>query len=159
MTPKLYNALHSGARGDRKRGSVIVEFALSFPFVIVVLAGMFQFGYAFFAYNSLRNCVHAGARFGSLADFTQGQTAFQTNVKNMTVYGTVNVDGSTRPLVHGLSIDDIIVTSVDTDGVGIPRRITVTVTDYESPSIWRAIRFQNKPRATFTYMGQFISSE
>jgi len=146
---------HRRARGSR-RGSMMVEFALSWPLALVLLAGMFQFGYAFFVYGSLRNAVHAGARFGSVSDYKAGGTTFETRVKNIVVYGSV--DGGDKPVVPGLSVDDIVIEAVEPDGTGIPRRIQVRVSSYDVASVWTPIRFENKPVAAFPYMGQFIAN-
>ncbi len=146
------------AARNRRRGNSIVEFAISLPFLVAVVAGVFQFGYTFFIYNSLRNSVHAGARFASAADYEVGTSSFEDQVKNVVVYGTP-VPGSGAPtLVPGLTASQVAVSSNSVDAVGIPRSITVSIDGYEVPSVWQRIRLEGKPQATFPYMGQFIGN-
>jgi len=49
-------------RRDRSRGQGLVEFALIFPVLVLVLLGVFDFGRAIFAYNTLANAARAGVR-------------------------------------------------------------------------------------------------
>jgi Flp pilus assembly protein TadG len=49
-------------RRDRSRGQGLVEFALIFPVLVLVLFGVFDFGRAIFAYNTLANAARAGVR-------------------------------------------------------------------------------------------------
>ena len=80
------------------RGATIVEFALAFPLLILILGGMFQFGYTFFVYNSLVSQVRSGTRYASIADFDKPNgTTFEQNVKNVVVYGTV-LSGESRAI-------------------------------------------------------------
>ena len=143
---------------NRERGNSIVEFAISLPFLVAVVAGVFQFGYTFFIYNSLRNSVHAGARFASIADFEVGTSSFENQVKDVVVYGTPVPDADSRTLVPGLTTSQVTVSTNSVDAVGIPRTITVSISGYEVPSVWRPTRLEGKPQATFPYMGQFIGN-
>ena len=58
----------------RRAGNTFVEFVLSFFLLFTVWGGIFQFGYAFFTYNSLVNAVHSGARFASLQPYDSAST-------------------------------------------------------------------------------------
>lgn len=49
---------------SRQRGQSLVEFALIFPVLIVILMGVFDLGRVVFAYNSLTNAAREGARLG-----------------------------------------------------------------------------------------------
>jgi hypothetical protein len=144
------------ARFGSKRGNAMVEFAISFPFLILILAGIFQFGYSFFVYNGLKSAVQNGARFGAVTDYEAGSDGFSAKIKNVVVYGTPAPKPDAKAVLPGLSTDSVAVTASEFDGTGIPRLVTVAISSYEVPSIWRSIRFEDKPRATFAYMGQFI---
>jgi len=56
----------------RERGQELVEFALILPLLLLLMVGIFEFGYVVFAYNTLSNAVREGARLGSVqpADVT-----------------------------------------------------------------------------------------
>ncbi|HEY4227552.1 MAG TPA: TadE family protein [Candidatus Limnocylindrales bacterium] len=63
----------SGA-GQRSRGQSLVEFALIFPIIILLIAGFFEIGRAVFAYNVIANAARQGARVATvnqLADVTE----------------------------------------------------------------------------------------
>jgi hypothetical protein len=49
-------------RRKRSRGQALVEFALALPVLLVIFMGLFDFGRAVFAYNSLSNAAREGAR-------------------------------------------------------------------------------------------------
>jgi len=57
----------------RERGQELVEFALILPLLLLLMVGIFEFGYVVFAYNTLSNAVREGARYGSVhpADETE----------------------------------------------------------------------------------------
>ena len=136
----------------------MVEFAVSFPLVVLLLSGMFQIGYTLFVYNSLQKAVNAAARFGSVADYQVGGSDFAADVQNFAVYGTVSPGQSASTLAPGLTTDHIVVQGLTLDGTGIPKEISVSISGYQPPSIWPqfAMTFTNKPSARFDYMGQFI---
>jgi len=48
----------------RERGQELVEFALILPLLLLLIVGIFEFGYIVFAYNTLSNAVREGARLG-----------------------------------------------------------------------------------------------
>jgi hypothetical protein len=50
------------ARRRRARGQALVEFALVIPLLILIFMGLFDFGRAVFAWNSLSNAAREGAR-------------------------------------------------------------------------------------------------
>ncbi len=50
----------------RQRGQELVEFALILPLLLLLMVGIFEFGYVVFAYNTLSNAVREGARLGSV---------------------------------------------------------------------------------------------
>ena len=49
-------------RQDRSRGQALVELALVLPILLLIMMGIFDFGRAVFAYNSLSNAAREGAR-------------------------------------------------------------------------------------------------
>ena len=57
------------ARCPRERGAALVEFALVFPLLFMLIAGMIDFGMVFSNLNSSRQGVREGARQAVVADF------------------------------------------------------------------------------------------
>lgn len=143
-------------RPRRRRGNVMIEFGLAFPLLFVFLSGMYQFGYAFFIYNELQSTVRTGARFASTLDFDAGNggTNFRNQVKNVVVYGTPSAGAA--PLVKGLTPSKVDVTWAS-DAAGIPQTITVSISNYSFYAVFRTFTIPNKPRATFIYLGQYMS--
>ena len=49
-------------RRDERRGQALVEFALIVPIFILLMVGVFDFGRAVYAYNTISNAARQGAR-------------------------------------------------------------------------------------------------
>ena len=63
-----------GSQRRRSTGQSLVEFALVFPIIILLIVGFFEIGRAVFAYNTLANAARQGARVATvnqLADITE----------------------------------------------------------------------------------------
>lgn len=56
---------------DRQRGQALVEFALILPLLVLLLVGVFDFGRAIYAYNTISNAARQGARL-AIVDQTIG---------------------------------------------------------------------------------------
>jgi len=146
-------------RTTRRRsqsGNVILEFGLAFPLLITFMSGMFQFGYAFFVYNQLQSAIRAGARYAALADFDGGSAGgtFTNNVRNVVVYGTPA--GGSIPVLTGLTTANVNVAWA-ADAMGIPQTVTVNITNFTFSVVWTSYQLTNKPRATFIYLGQYLT--
>lgn len=53
-------------RASRSRGQSLVEFALVFPIIILLIAGFFEIGRAVYAYNTIANAARQGARVATV---------------------------------------------------------------------------------------------
>lgn len=65
---------HRGRSAGTTRGQSLVEFALIFPMIILLIAGFFEIGRAVFAFNTIANAARQGARVATvnqLADITE----------------------------------------------------------------------------------------
>ena len=56
--------LQKRRRGER--GAALVEFALAVPLLLVVIAGIVDFGFAFQRYEVITNAAREGARMATL---------------------------------------------------------------------------------------------
>ena len=139
----------------KRRGSTLVEFALSFGLLFSLFAGVFQFGYTYYVYNMLEGAVRGGARYASLRIYDSAtatpSSAYLTAVKNMVVYGSPS--GGDRAVAVGLTPAKVTV-SVAMER-NVPARITVGITNYTIDSVVRTFTLINKPQATFRFMGRF----
>ena len=74
MIGPIRRRVRRGSRPPRSRGQGLVEFALVFPIIILLIAGFFEIGRAVFAYNTIANAARQGARVATvnqLADITE----------------------------------------------------------------------------------------
>ena len=51
-------------------GAELIEFAIVFPLLMVVTAGILDFGFLFQRYEVVTNSAREGARIGTLGDYT-----------------------------------------------------------------------------------------
>ncbi len=142
-------------RQSRERGNAMVEFALSFGLLFSVFSGVFQFGYAFFVYNTLESAVRGGARYASLRVYDSATTAptsqYSAAVSNMVVYG--NPSGGTQPVAPGLTTANVALTV--TMDRNVPVKVTVAITSYTINAVVKSFTLTGKPKATFPFMGRF----
>ncbi|HYH03168.1 MAG TPA: TadE family protein [Bacillota bacterium] len=68
---------------DEEKGSVMVEFALISTVLILLLAGIIQFGLIFNTQLNLENAVREGARFASLPANANNETATETFIRSI----------------------------------------------------------------------------
>jgi len=52
----------------RRRGAHVIEFALTLPAFVALMAAMFDFGWLFFQQAMLDNAIHEGCRAGAVVD-------------------------------------------------------------------------------------------
>jgi len=135
-----------------ERGNALVEFALGFFVLGGLFAGVYQFGYAFYVYNTLLAAVSDAAQMGAKLGYDTGSpNAYLTSVKNMVVYG--DTTAGTKSLIPNLSTANVSV-SVNPDVNGIPTDVTVAVTGYSINALFQSYSLANKPRITTKYYGQ-----
>ena len=91
-------------RSRQGSGQSLVEFALIFPIVIILLIAIFDLGRLVFAYNDITNAARQGAR---TAIINQGGTAAEDRVIQM---GTS----------LGLNAADVDITYIEFDGTACP---------------------------------------
>ncbi len=144
----------SPSRRRRQSGNALVEFALAFGFLFPILAGTFQFGYAFFVYNQLQNAVRQGARFAALKTYDSSSatpsTAFRNSVQNAVVYG--NPAGGEIPVAKSLTSSNVNLTVTFANGV--PAMMTVSIQNYNLDALLRTFTL-NRPSASFSYVGVY----
>jgi Flp pilus assembly protein TadG len=138
-----------------ERGNAMIEFALSFGLLFAVFAGVFQFGYALYVYNSLESAVRAGARYASLRTYDSAtatpSAAFLAAVRNMVVYE--NPAGGAQSVARGLTPENVSLTV--TMDHNVPVMVAVGITNYTISAVVRSFTLTNKPKAAFPYMGRF----
>jgi len=144
-----------------QQGAVLVEFALLLTFLLVLMAGMFEFGRAFWYYEALAKATRDGARsftvYAKASIKTQGMDAAKTVVVNAaTAAGLPNFSASnvTVTCLATNTYSD----STCTDGTA-PGGVRVDITGYTMdiggmmPIVGRAIQTVTlAPSTTMRYM-------
>jgi Flp pilus assembly protein TadG len=142
-------------KNKSERGNALLEFALGWSILWVLFAGIYQFGYSFYVYNSVLTSVANAAELGSKMTYdTANPSQFTTALQNMVVYG--NTTAGTSPIVPGLSTSNVTV-NVNPQGT-LPTDITITINNFTIDAVFARFTFNGKPRATAVYMGQITCS-
>src|SRR5579864_1235861 len=138
-----------------ERGNALLEFALGWSILWALFAGVYQFGYSFYVYNTVLTSVANAAELGSKMTYdTASPATYSTALKNMVVYG--NTTAGTTPIVPGLTTSNVTVT-VNLAGT-IPSDVTITINNYTIDAVFTTFTFNGKPRATAVFMGQVSCS-
>jgi len=138
-----------------ERGNALLEFALGFSLLWALFAGIYQFGYSFYVYNTVLTSVANAAELGSKMTYdTASPSTFTTALQNMVVYG--NTTAGTNSIVPGLSTSNVTV-GVNPEG-NMPTDITITINSFTINALFTNFTFNGKPRATAVYMGQITCS-
>jgi Flp pilus assembly protein TadG len=97
----------------RQRGTMMVEFVIVAPILLLLMLGISEFGHALYQYNTLTKSVRDGARYLA-ANATVGSTSTIlidstdiTRTENLVVYG--NTTGAGAPKVPGLATSNVTV--------------------------------------------------
>jgi Flp pilus assembly protein TadG len=110
-----------------ERGAALVEFALVAPLLLVVLAGIVDFGFLFQRYEVLTNAAREGARLGSLPGYvTCGtpSTAVDQRVRDYVQQGLA----LTAPQVTAAMPSNAVVVTCPTVAITLPGGSTANVT-------------------------------
>jgi Flp pilus assembly protein TadG len=149
-----------GRTRSRERGDALIEFALSFFLIFAVFAGIFQFAYSFYVYNTLVTAVREGARYASIKPYDSTSTTpsnnFLSAVQNMVVYRDANPPNGTAPVVAGLKLNNVAltVTGGPTGGtLNAPTQMTVSITGFTVDAVFGTWNLTGKPNCTFPYTG------
>jgi Flp pilus assembly protein TadG len=142
-------------KNKSERGNALLEFALGWSILWALFAGIYQFGYSFYVYNTVLTSVANAAELGSKMTYdTASPTTYSTALKNMVVYGSTTA--GTTPIVRGLATSNVTVT-VNLAGT-IPSDVTITINNYTIDAVFTTFTFNGKPRATTVFMGQVSCS-
>jgi Flp pilus assembly protein TadG len=108
-------------------GAALVEAAVTFPVLITLGAGVFEFSNAFYAHQEITTGVRDAARYLARAELSlippiatcdAAIAAKAAGAKNLAVYG--NIGGSGYARVQGWTTGMVTVTSTDVANTGTP---------------------------------------
>lgn len=116
-------------RHDRKRGergAALMEFAIAATVFLTSLFGVIEVGRLLWTHNALRDAARRGARYAAIR---KNDTASQTAVKKMVVYGDPNANPATaQPVVAGLTTANVVLEYQNYNGIQLSSRATVSIT-------------------------------
>jgi Flp pilus assembly protein TadG len=101
------------------RGAALVEAAVTFPVLIILGAGVFEFSNAFYAHQEITTGVRDAARYLARAELSNPApttcdaaiAAAAAGAQNLAVYGNISGGGNAR--VQGWTTGMVTVTSTD----------------------------------------------
>lgn len=110
----------------RQRGAALVELAICASVFLTALFGVIEFGRFFWTHNALRDAARRGARYAAVR---RNDTAGQTAVRKMVVYGDPNANPATaKPIVPGLTTANVVLEYQNYNGLQLSSRATVSIT-------------------------------
>lgn len=66
-------------RWKNERGAELIEFALVLPLLLLIMCGIFDFGFLFQRFEVLTNAAREGARMASLPGYTEADVQARVN--------------------------------------------------------------------------------
>jgi Flp pilus assembly protein TadG len=110
--------------GERQRGVAAVEFALVIILLLIIVAGIIEFGRAFWYYNALTKATRDGARFMSVSTANIGDSV--AAAKDLVI------DAANAANVPGFGQSNVEVTCDGTTCANVaPEVVRVEIIDYE----------------------------
>jgi Flp pilus assembly protein TadG len=116
----------SARRFSRRRGAPgqgLVEFALVFPLIILLLMGIFDLGRAIYAYNTVANAARQGARVAAVNQVVSANTQCD---EDRPVEDPLNPDWSIKACAASSAIALGIPTTAVTVSYSVPPGTTLT---------------------------------
>ena len=119
-----------GKRQSRnERGTQMVELAICLPILLVLFAVAGEMGRLYFMNTTLAKSTRLAARYLTTVPLNTNENImlYYANAKNLAVYGKVAPTGSDKPIVAGLTTNNVLITT--TGGTSIlPQFVTVQIT-------------------------------
>jgi len=116
-------------RARSERGVQMVEMAVCLPILLILFAVAGEVGRLYFMNITLAKATRLAARYLTTVPLNTNDNVMlhYVNAKNLAVYGKTAPTGSDKPVVPGLTINNVLITT--TGGTSIlPQFVTVQVT-------------------------------
>jgi Flp pilus assembly protein TadG len=157
MWQKLLRRISSFRRDDR--GVQLVELAIAIPILVLLFAGVAEFGRYFETYTTLAKGSRVAARYLATA---RANGLDDPAAKNLVVYG--NIAGTGNPIVDGLTVDNVSITRRNGAGdvtTGFPATVTIQILNFKHTPVFDLGKLMNtslslnvdvKPSVTMRYL-------
>ena len=140
----------------------MLELAVSAAVMVSCLAGIVQFGYAFYLYNQLVTAVGNGGRYAALRTYraatAQDVEKGSRAIRNMVAFGDAQPPPGAVPVVTKLAPEQVNVRWV-TDATGAPTAVEVSIRAFTIDAIFRSFQFADRPSVEFPYVGRYAPGE
>jgi Flp pilus assembly protein TadG len=117
MIPAAVRARLRPRQQDRERGATLVEFALVAMFLLVLVAGTFDYGFAWRSGLAVNEGARAGARVGSSQGIGRGADYYALNSVKSALTASGAIDQVTKVVVFKSTTTDGVVPSTCTAAV------------------------------------------
>lgn len=101
-------------RGSSETGNTLVETAIVLPILLLVIAGIMDFGFLFLQYEVVTNAAREGARVGVLPNYATADIERRVNdylqAGGLAAPATTAVTYNTQTLPNGLDVNVVRVT-------------------------------------------------
>ncbi|OQX65499.1 MAG: hypothetical protein B5M51_00585 [Anaerolinea sp. 4484_236] len=121
------NRLFAGKKKGSHKAQSLVEIAITFPLLLMLLSGLVEFGFMLNYYLSLTDVTRETARFFSnfdpFDDFGNDKISFYTDATGFLLYSLepADVNDTSRKIVLDSSADDIVISVFSVSGSTITR--------------------------------------
>lgn len=125
-----------------EQGVQLVELAIVLPILLLLFAGLAEFGRYFYEYSTLAKSARLGARYLASKSVTSSKVDWKANAKNIVVFG--NTSGTGEAILPGLSVDNVDVQYIG-GTTGVPDTVKVSIVNYTHESLFDIGGFLKNP--------------
>jgi Flp pilus assembly protein TadG len=132
-----------------ERGTQLVELALVLPILLLFFAATAEFGRYFYTYSTLAKATRAGARYLATTPINAygasggyNKSGEDARAKRLVVYGDPNAADGSKPLVPGLTVDNVELTRSGKIA-SVPETVTVRIVNYNYTPLFNLGNFVN----------------
>jgi hypothetical protein len=125
-----------------EQGVQLLELAIVLPILLLLFAGLAEFGRYFYEYTTAAKGARLGARYLANKSVMSTGNNWKGNAKNMVVYG--NIAGTGSPILPGLKPGNVDV-QYEGDPLGVPDMVKVSIIDYKHEPLFDLGAFLNSP--------------
>lgn len=148
LRKKIARVLGRFARSER--GTQLVELAIVMPVLMAFFVATAEFGRYFYSYSTLAKATRAGARYLTTTPVKQfggpngGSNAGEDmKVRRLVVYGDPNAADGSKPIVPGLTLDNVELTREGKTS-SVPDTVTVEIINYNYTPLLNLGNFADK---------------
>ena len=122
-----------------EQGVQLLELAIVLPIMLMLFAGVAEFGRYFYEYSTLAKGARLGARYLASKSVTS-ETDWEGPAKSLVVYG--NTAGTGDPILPGLLPENVDIQYAG-GPAGLPDTVTVRIINYQHESLFDLGGFVN----------------